>query len=175
LLRYWAILSKYDGFIVTHTPVFARLFERFEKPVILVNSCRYDQPFMYNGNTSFKSPTCFFSLFVIAHPERENGSRWWEGARGAARVLETSAWQGPPHRYFEQQGGPGVLEVGRWNWQHPLAVAMLVYQSKSEFSTRKVVSRVDSESKNVAYTGQQENSPSGSWIGAGMSFTNITL
>jgi hypothetical protein len=49
--------------------VFARLFERFEKPVILVNSCRYDQPFMYNGNTSFKSPTCFFSLFVIAHPE----------------------------------------------------------------------------------------------------------
>jgi hypothetical protein len=69
------MLSKYDGFIVTHTPVFARLFERFEKPVILVNSCRYDQPFMYNGSTSFKSPTCFLSLFVIAHPERENGSR----------------------------------------------------------------------------------------------------
>ena len=48
--RYAAELDKYDGFIVTHTPVFARLFEHLNKPVILVNSCRYDQPFCYNAN-----------------------------------------------------------------------------------------------------------------------------
>ncbi len=47
--RYKAELAKYDGFVVTHTPVFARLYESFGKPVILINSCRYDQPFCFHG------------------------------------------------------------------------------------------------------------------------------
>jgi hypothetical protein len=42
-------LSKYDGFIVTHTPVFCRLFESFGKPIVMVNSCRYDQPYCMPG------------------------------------------------------------------------------------------------------------------------------
>ena len=42
---YASHLSTYDGFIVTHTPVFCRLFEPFGKPIIMVNSCRYDQPY----------------------------------------------------------------------------------------------------------------------------------
>jgi hypothetical protein len=50
LWRYSGELAQYDGFIVTHTPVFARLFEGFNKPVIVVNSCRYDQPYCFNGN-----------------------------------------------------------------------------------------------------------------------------
>eukprot|EP00802_Teleaulax_amphioxeia_P015938 Tamp_16040.p1 GENE.Tamp_16040~~Tamp_16040.p1 ORF type:complete len:475 (+),score=83.61 Tamp_16040:80-1426(+) len=43
-------LSKYDGFVVTHSPVFCRLFEKFEKPIILVNTCRYDQPYCWSGD-----------------------------------------------------------------------------------------------------------------------------
>jgi hypothetical protein len=42
-------LSTYDGFIVTHTPVFCRLFESFGKPIVMVNSCRYDQPYCMPG------------------------------------------------------------------------------------------------------------------------------
>lgn len=38
-------LSSFDGFIVTHTPSFALLFERWEKPIIVVNSTRYEAPF----------------------------------------------------------------------------------------------------------------------------------
>lgn len=49
-LRYQNELSKYDGFIVTHTPVFCRLFEKFQKPIIMINSCRYDQPYCFNKN-----------------------------------------------------------------------------------------------------------------------------
>lgn len=45
--RYEAVLREYDGFIVTHTPVFCRLFESFQKPIVLVNSCRYDQPYCF--------------------------------------------------------------------------------------------------------------------------------
>lgn len=41
-------LSSYDGFIVTHTPVFCRLYESFGKPIIMVNSCRYDQPYCFS-------------------------------------------------------------------------------------------------------------------------------
>jgi hypothetical protein len=43
-------LRTYDGFIVTHTPVFAMLFEKYGKPILIVNSCRYDQPFCTNRN-----------------------------------------------------------------------------------------------------------------------------
>lgn len=48
---YYDFLSNFDGFIVTHSPVFCLLYEKFNKPIILVNSCRYEQPFSWkNGN-----------------------------------------------------------------------------------------------------------------------------
>ena len=48
--RYRLELSGYDGFVVTHTPVFCRLFESFNKPIVLVNSCRYDHPYTFSGD-----------------------------------------------------------------------------------------------------------------------------
>jgi hypothetical protein len=45
--RYDAFLSQFDGFIVTHTPVFCMLFEKYQKPIILINSCRYFTPFCW--------------------------------------------------------------------------------------------------------------------------------
>jgi hypothetical protein len=44
-------LSTFDGFVVTHTPVFAMLFEKYNKPILIVNTCRFDQPFCW-----FKNP-----------------------------------------------------------------------------------------------------------------------
>lgn len=38
-------LSSFDGFIVTHSPVFALIYQSFGKPIYVVNSCRFDQPF----------------------------------------------------------------------------------------------------------------------------------
>lgn len=43
-------LKTYDGFVVTHTPVFAMLFEKYNKPIICINSCRFDQPFCSEEN-----------------------------------------------------------------------------------------------------------------------------
>jgi len=62
--RYKAELAKYDGFVVTHTPVFARLYESFGKPVILINSCRYDQPFCFHGQENERAAlhTCLKNL-----------------------------------------------------------------------------------------------------------------
>ncbi len=45
--RYGEMLKTYDGFIVTHTPVFALLYESFGKPILMVNSCRYEQPYCW--------------------------------------------------------------------------------------------------------------------------------
>jgi hypothetical protein len=45
--RYDSELTKYDAFLVTHTPVFCLLYEKYGKPVICVNSCRFDQPFCW--------------------------------------------------------------------------------------------------------------------------------
>jgi len=48
--HYRDYLSTFDGFIVTHTPVFCLLYEIFNKPIIMINSCRYEQPFSWNNN-----------------------------------------------------------------------------------------------------------------------------
>jgi hypothetical protein len=48
--KYKDFLSTFDGFIVTHTPVFCLLYETFNKPIILINSCRYEQPFSWSNN-----------------------------------------------------------------------------------------------------------------------------
>ncbi len=57
--EYDDLLKSFDGFIVTHTPVLALLYEKYNKPVIIVNSCRYEQPFCWNlvlasGQKSFR-------------------------------------------------------------------------------------------------------------------------
>jgi 2-polyprenyl-3-methyl-5-hydroxy-6-metoxy-1,4-benzoquinol methylase len=49
--EYDSMFSEYDGFIVTHTPALALLFSHLNKPIIVVNSCRYDQPFCWETNS----------------------------------------------------------------------------------------------------------------------------
>jgi len=46
--RYKRFLDQFDGFIVTHTPSLALLYEKFNKPIIVVNSTRYEYPFTRN-------------------------------------------------------------------------------------------------------------------------------
>lgn len=48
--KYSSFLKTFDGFIVTHTPIFCLLYEKFNKPIILINSCRYEQPYCWNNN-----------------------------------------------------------------------------------------------------------------------------
>lgn len=64
---YKSLLESYDGFIVTHTPVFCRLYESFKKPIIMVNSCRYDQPYCFphhlNVNELEKLNACLQRLY----------------------------------------------------------------------------------------------------------------
>ena len=43
--EYGKFLKKFDGFIVTHTPSFIQLFEDLGKPILLLNSTRYEAPY----------------------------------------------------------------------------------------------------------------------------------
>jgi hypothetical protein len=43
--RYRNEFEHFDGFVVTHTPAFALLFIQWGKPIIIVNTTRYEQPF----------------------------------------------------------------------------------------------------------------------------------
>lgn len=47
--HYDALLSLFDGFICAHPNSFILLFEKYNKPIIIVNSCRYDIPFSMTG------------------------------------------------------------------------------------------------------------------------------
>jgi len=43
--RYKDFLNQFDGFIVTHNSSFSLLYEKFNKPIIIINSTRYENPF----------------------------------------------------------------------------------------------------------------------------------
>jgi hypothetical protein len=49
--RYAKFLQNFDGFIVTHTPALAQLYRNLGKPILILNSTRYEAPYSNNdGN-----------------------------------------------------------------------------------------------------------------------------
>jgi hypothetical protein len=46
--EYDGFLSSFDGFVVAHASCFAQVFEKYGKPVILINSCRIDLPYCFS-------------------------------------------------------------------------------------------------------------------------------
>ena len=56
--EYGEKLRAYDGFVVTHAPVLALLYEPYGKPIICVNTCRVDQPMCWTGDARFFEHLC---------------------------------------------------------------------------------------------------------------------
>lgn len=52
--EYDEFLSGFDGFIACHPVSFAMLYAKYNKPVIVVNSCRYDIPFCWSKNMAMR-------------------------------------------------------------------------------------------------------------------------
>jgi hypothetical protein len=48
--EYDAFLRTFDGFICGHPNGFIPIFEKYGKPIIMINSCRYDLPFCWSKN-----------------------------------------------------------------------------------------------------------------------------
>jgi len=48
--KYDDFLSTFDGFICGHPNGFIPIFEKYNKPIIMINSCRYDLPFCWSRN-----------------------------------------------------------------------------------------------------------------------------
>lgn len=49
-LKYDEFLSQFDGFIVAHPISFCQLYEKYNKPIIIVNTVRYEIPYCWNHN-----------------------------------------------------------------------------------------------------------------------------
>ena len=47
---YDPFLKQFDGFITCHVPAFAMIYEKYNKPILMINSCRYDLPFCQTKN-----------------------------------------------------------------------------------------------------------------------------
>lgn len=45
--RYDGFLRSFDGFIVAYCSAFAMIFEKYEKPILMMNAVRYDIPFCF--------------------------------------------------------------------------------------------------------------------------------
>ena len=52
---YDTLLQTVDIFIVGHAPILSLLFEKYEKPILILNTCRYNQPFCWFPNPDFQS------------------------------------------------------------------------------------------------------------------------
>ena len=50
--EYDSFLRSFDGFIVAHAACFAMIFEKYGKPIIMMNSVRFDIPFNQTKNIS---------------------------------------------------------------------------------------------------------------------------
>lgn len=48
--EYDDFLKSFDGFICGHPNGFIPIFEKYGKPIIMINSCRYDLPFCWSKN-----------------------------------------------------------------------------------------------------------------------------
>lgn len=48
--EYDDFLKTFDGFICGHPNGFIPIFEKYGKPIIMINSCRYDLPFCWSKN-----------------------------------------------------------------------------------------------------------------------------
>jgi len=53
--RYDNFLSLFDGFVCGFPPVFALLFEKYNKPIFMVNATRYEMPFCWEKNPEMQS------------------------------------------------------------------------------------------------------------------------
>lgn len=51
--EYDSFLQTFDGFIVGHPNSFAMIFEKYNKPIIMINTCRYDMPFCLKRETKY--------------------------------------------------------------------------------------------------------------------------
>lgn len=62
--EYDSFLQTMDGFIVCHPNSFVLLFEKYNKPIIVINSCRYDLPYCWNKDMNMISELnhCFTRL-----------------------------------------------------------------------------------------------------------------
>lgn len=50
--EYHSFLSSFDGFIVGYASVFTMVYEKYNKPILMLNAVRYDVPFCWTHNTS---------------------------------------------------------------------------------------------------------------------------
>lgn len=48
--EYDGFLRQFDMFIVAHPSVFAMVFEKYNKPILMINTTRYDMPFCYSSD-----------------------------------------------------------------------------------------------------------------------------
>jgi len=62
--KYDEIFKTFDGFICCYPISFAMIFERYNKPIYIINCVRYDMPFCWNNNNIMieKLHTCLINL-----------------------------------------------------------------------------------------------------------------
>lgn len=165
--RYDTFLSSFDGFICAHPNSFILLFEKYNKPIFLVNSCRYDIPFSMSGNkamlpelnASFQSCQEKGILFMISNNRADNAYFLAENPGIRAPILPSLCLYTEMHweptaisrRKFLVYTGPAIAhplldhkgQLGRFQWSTLMEYRGIVH-IPYEVSTMSIFEHISS-------------------------------
>jgi len=80
--EYDTLLSTFDCFVVAYASAFAMFFEKYRKPIIMMNACRYDVPFCWSrdmdGLARYKECLCRLDKAGLLFAVSNNlGDQWY--------------------------------------------------------------------------------------------------
>ena len=96
--EYDGFLRSFDGFVVGFASVFAMVFEKYNKPIIMLNAVRYDLPFMYSNDMQMRAQyhACLYRL--------HNAKRLWMVSNNRCDQSYTAKGLGLTPRYIPTLG-----------------------------------------------------------------------
>jgi hypothetical protein len=103
--RYGWFMVQFDAFFVSHSPVFAMLYECYKKPIIINNTCRYDLPYCWtkkpnNLDEALRRMTTANQLIIVSN--NLNDARYLHERTGiTSHVIPSICMYLVPHRLFD--------------------------------------------------------------------------
>ena len=129
--RYKDYLNQFDGFIVTHNAAFALLYEKFDKPIIFVNSTRYESPFTLNPvmwarlNRFLIDGVKRNKIFIVSNNKGDQGYLKYYTGLDSVHIPSLCLYTGAKYTgqrkgfIFHSLPGSGQLERMKWECLEP--------------------------------------------------------
>lgn len=129
--KYDSFLSQFDFFIAGHPNSFAMIYEKYGKPIILVNSCRYDMPYCWTRDINMLTEwnACLLRL------QQKNLLTIYSNNKADAAYLKLAL----PN--INLSIVPSLCTYTNMNWEPKNQTKFLLYSGKISYNHPLIVKR----------------------------------